>query len=208
MLNLSQENKSDFGEGKTGRRKRNRKSPWQKKPPRSPTALPLHGSERSIPAGRGGVCLPRGPFCCPRHSQGGWKGQASWKLLPPSSWAQGRGGKRRAKSPRAAGASVRTKPVAASGRRRGQGGQLGDIQNKATAPMKWMTVATVSFRSATIRVSPKPYSTQRVRKRVQEQRCGFGVGDVYKEGWGEGGSGGEEGNKIQKITEAKALQTI
>lgn len=46
------------------------------------------------------------------------------------------------------GASVRTEAVAASGRRRGQGGQLGDIP-KATAPMKWMMVETVSSRSAT-----------------------------------------------------------
>lgn len=31
----------------------------------------------------------------------------------------------------------------------GQGGHLGDSQNKATAPMKWMTVEMVSFHSAT-----------------------------------------------------------
>lgn len=72
MFNLSsQENKSDFGEGrggKTGRKKRKgTKFPWQKRPPRPPTAVPRllprpHGSERSMAAGRGGFPLPGGPF--------------------------------------------------------------------------------------------------------------------------------------------------
>lgn len=72
MLNLSsQENKSDFGEGrggKTGRREREQKVPLaEKKTPRSPTAMPPllpqpNGSERSMAAGRGGFPLPGGPF--------------------------------------------------------------------------------------------------------------------------------------------------
>lgn len=138
MLNLSsQENKSDFGE-QCGEKKKNRRKATEGPPGRKNHRSLL---QRSIPGGRGGfpslgvLSARRGPTAAPGTAAGRVErpslGEAAAAAAQPTSGRRilggrgGAGGKRRAKSKRAARASVRTKPVAASGRRRGQGGQLG-----------------------------------------------------------------------------------
>lgn len=154
MLNLSsQENKSDFGEGRGGKnreKKGNRKSPQQKKPPRSPTAMPLllprpKGSKRSIPAGRRGRggSLLGGPFRLPgpAAAPGTAAGRAERLSLLEAAAAQATSGRRiwggrdeQSLNELLGQVSERNRSLLAGGG--GQGGQLGDIQNKATAPMK------------------------------------------------------------------------
>lgn len=129
--------------GKNREKKGNRKSSWQKKPPQSPTAMPPlppqpNGSERSNPAGCGDF-PPWGPFplvAAPSTAAG----RVEMPGLPEAAAAHTAPGHRvegrQAKSKWAATARVGKKSAAASGRSRGQGGHLGDFQNKATAPMK------------------------------------------------------------------------
>lgn len=67
-----------------------------------------------------------------------------------------------------------------------------------------------SFRSATDQgITETLQHSEELESREGDggkQRCGFGVGDVINKGGGRRGGG--KGNKIQKIMEAKALQTI
>lgn len=145
------------------KRKGTRSSPGRKTPTvvnygRAPAPTAAGGSEG---CGALGGPLPGGPFHPPgpatalaQPQRGGGKAKTPGSCCSPDgSRAQDLGvggGKRRAKSKRAARASVPMEPVAASGGGAGVAGwATWRHPEQATAPRTWVAVETVSFRSAT-----------------------------------------------------------
>lgn len=156
--------------GKNREKKGNRKSSRQKKPPQqSPTAMPKCQMAPSAATRQDvGISLPGGPFLSPlppAQPQGGWEGRTSWKLLLLLVCRVEGRDKQNLNGLLGQGSERNQLLLAGGG---GQGGHLGDSQNKATAPMKWMTMETVSFRSATDQGITETLQHSRVRKRGGE----------------------------------------
>lgn len=162
--------------GKNREKKGNRKSSWQKKPPQSPTAMPPlppqpNGSERSNPAGCGDF-PPWGPFplvAAPSTAAGRVEMpgllEAAAAHTAPGHRVEGRD--KQSLNGLLGQGSERNQLLLAVGAE----GRVGTLETSRTKPRlqwsKWRWRRFL-FVPLLIRVSPKPYSTQRVRKRGGE----------------------------------------